>query len=63
MSVGVTVTGATLAASVALGGALYARLTDTLDQNVQTLREVSQVVARHDEAIDTLKFYVLEPLK
>lgn len=63
MSAGVTITGAALAASVTLGGALYARLTATLDQNVQTLRDVSQVVARHDEAIDTLKLYVLEPLK
>ena len=62
MSVGVTVTGGALAASVALGGALYARLTATLDQNVQTLREVSQMVARHDEAIQTLKRYTLEPL-
>jgi hypothetical protein len=54
------ITGVALTAAVTLGGALYARITVTLDNTAQTLFDVSRMVERHEEAISTLKTYTLE---
>lgn len=49
------VAGAALAASLTLGGALYDRLTDTLDKTAQTLQEVAKTVAVNQSEIQNLK--------